>query len=210
MRERLDFPSPLEDNEAWYLPSEQIPSSPTADLVFIKKEAEEFYQRGFADMLAANLYSKHDETFHLGLKFMSHPLAGCYLPIYVFFFSFSRSPCVLCSCTLKHIFTRAAVTEGQETWGCTVMGLHFMSGALPVSKGYESKSIWLSDCPWCLWGCRLSRRATVTLVGWLALIKTTNVGVCTAVRTNPITPAAFMFTLDAHFLSSSLLEFASC
>lgn len=89
MRERLDFPSSLEDNEARYLPdvqSEQIPSSATADLVFIKKEAEEFYQRGFADTLAANLYSKHDETFHLGLKFMSHPLAGCYLPIYFYFF----------------------------------------------------------------------------------------------------------------------------
>lgn len=36
-------------------------------------------------MLAANLYSKHDETFHLGLKFMSHPFAGCYLPISFFF-----------------------------------------------------------------------------------------------------------------------------
>lgn len=91
MGKRLDFPSPLEDNEARYLPDvhrEQIPSSPTADLVLIKKEAEEFYQRGFADTLAANLYSKHDETFHLGLKFMSHPLAGRYLPIYFFILFF--------------------------------------------------------------------------------------------------------------------------
>lgn len=55
----------------------------------------------------------------------------------------------------------------------------------------------------------MSRRATVTIVGWLALIKTTDVCICTAVRTNPITPAAFTFTIDVHFLQSSLFEFAN-
>lgn len=188
MGKRLDFPSPLEDNEAWYLPDvhrEQIPSSPTADLVLIKKEAEEFYQRGFADTLAANLYSKHDETFHLGLKFMSHPLAGRYLAIYFFYFIFfySWSPCVLCSCTLKHIFTRAAGAQGQETWGCTVVWLHFMSGALPLLTGYESKSVWLPGCFWCLWECWCSCKAILTVVGRVTINKTTDVWVCTAFRT---------------------------
>lgn len=120
-------------------------------------------------------------------------LLGVIFPSTLFFylFFFGRSHCVLCSCALKHIFTRAAVPEGQETWGCTVMWFHFMSGALPLLTGYQSKSVRLPDCSWCLCGCPLSCRATIILVGWPALIKTTDVCVCTAVRTKPITPAAF-------------------
>lgn len=143
MRKRLDFPSPLEDNEAWYLPdvqSEQIPSSPTADLVLIKKEAEEFYQRGFADTLIANLYSKHDETFHLGLKFMSHPLAGCYLPIYFFFF-LTEAPayCVRALwSTYSHELHRWG--PGDMRMYCNVTPLHIWSCA-------SLDRIWEHKCP---------------------------------------------------------------
>lgn len=173
----------------------RIPSSPTADLVFIKKEAEEFYQRGFADTLAANLYSNHDETFHSGLKFVS---STCWALSSHLYFFFSPKPLRIVRALWSTFWL--AVANGQETWGCTVMWLHFMSEALPLFTGYESTRVWLPDCWWLLWGCQLSCKATVTLVGWLTVIKTTDVCVCTAVRTNPINPAAFIFTSDAYFL----------
>lgn len=105
---------------------------------------------------------------------------------------------------LKHKLN--AVTEGCETWVCTTMRFHFMSGTLPLLKRYQSKMCNFQI----VWGCSFSHMTSITIGVGLILIKPTGLRVYTAFQTNIVTPAAFRFTVDTHFVIWACLVLISC